>query len=140
MMLNATYSSISSGTLIGVDEEFVEYRWNPLLHLIGRGKTVRTRTIPEPISLERASQVLDSLIEEDGLLIVYLLDEKSSCDFKAYGDDHQFFIEQYFDLIHGGVYDRPTVQRIIESIFAGCTSEALCDLFPMLPGELVYDY
>jgi len=140
MILDATYSAKDRGTLIGTDEEYTESSWNPLLHLIGRGTKVRKRTNPEAISLEQASQVLDSLIEEDGLLIVHLSDGESFCDLKAYGDDTQFFVEQYFDTIYGGVYDRSGVQRIVEAIFSGCTSKALRDLFPTLPGELIYDY
>ena len=140
MILNATYSAKDRGTLIGRDEDYTENSWNPLLHLIGRGKKVRTRTNPEAISIEQASQVIDSLIEEDGVLIVDLSDGESFCDFKAFGDDTQFFVEQYFDLIYGGVYDRSAVQRIVELIFSGCASEALRDLFPTLPGELFYDF
>ena len=140
MILDATYSAQDRGTLIGTDEEYTESSWNLLLHLIGRGTKVRKHTIPEETSLEQASQVLDSLIDENGLFIVHLSDADSFCDFKSYGDGRQFFIEQYFDRIYGGVFDRSTAQRIVEFIFSGCTSEALRDLFPSLPGELIYDY
>jgi hypothetical protein len=43
-------------------------------------------------------------------------------------------------LIYGGDYDLSTACKIVEALFTGITSEDLRDLFPTLPGELIYDY
>jgi hypothetical protein len=41
---------------------------------------------------------------------------------------------------YGGVYDLPTARKVVGALFAGITSNDLRDLFPALPGELIYDY
>jgi hypothetical protein len=139
MLLDATYSSKASGRSIGRDVEYQQAR-HPLLRAFGlRGKK-RSKIQFEPISFATARATLDRLLPEDGLFILQLADGRSSVDFADSGDHVTFFIEQYFDSLYGGVYDASAASCIVETIFQGCSSEQLSDLFSQLPGELIYDY
>jgi len=140
MLLEASYSTKTGGYRIGRDIEYHEQNKNPLLRVLGIGKKKRTKPEFEPISLTIAQETLNRLLSEDGFLMLEIADGRSSVDFSDFGDGNQFFIEQYFDTIYGGIFNLSSATRIVETIFRGCSSEELRDLLPQLPGELVYKH
>jgi hypothetical protein len=85
-----------------------------------------------------AFATLDRLSADDGLFIVDLADGRSSVDFSF--DSGTFFIEQYFDLIYGGLFPCKSARAVLAAVFRGDTSEALRDLFPRLASEHLYEY
>jgi hypothetical protein len=139
MMLRATYRDGAGVRAFGRDVTWEEPDGDPTLPPIGRTKQ-RSRIELEEISLSSAMEALERLHVETGFLQIELGDRLSSVDIVDCGDGSRLFIEQYFDLIYGGVYDLPTARKLVEALFAGITSDDLRDLFPTLPGELIYDY
>ncbi len=139
MMLRATYRDGAGKRTIGRDVSCEEPSGNPSLRLFGR-TIKRSRIKLEEIALSSAIGALERLHHEGGFLQIDVGDGLSSVDFADYGDRSQFFIEQYYDLIYGGVYDLSTSRKIVEELFTGITSDDLRDLFPTLPGELIYEY
>jgi hypothetical protein len=138
MKLRATYRDGAGKRAIGRDVSYEVPSGNPILRLFGRTKW-RTRIELEEIDLSSATEALERLHQETGFLQIVVGDDESSVDFVDCGDGAQFFIEQYFDLIYGGVYDLATARKIIEALFSGITSDGLRDLFPILPGALIYE-
>ena len=138
-MLRATYRDGVGKRAIGRDVSYEEPSGNPILRLFGRTNQ-RSKIEFEEIDLASATEALERLHRETGFLQIDVGDGRSSVDFADYGDGSQFFIEQYYDLIYGGVYDLSTARKIVEALFTGITSDDLRDLFPTLPGELIYDY
>ncbi len=51
-----------------------------------------------------------------------------------------FFIEQHFDLVHGGVFGLRDTAIILTRIAEGISSDGLRDLFPGLEGEHIHEY
>jgi len=139
MMLRATYRDGAGKRAIGRDVSYEEPSGNPFLRLFGR-TTQRSKIEFEEIDLSAAIEAVERLHREAGFLQIDAGDGRSSVDFADYGDGSKFFIEQYYDMIYGGVYDLATTRRIVEALFSGITSDDLRSLFPTLPGELIYDY
>jgi len=139
MILRATYRDGAGKRTIGRDLSYEEPSCNPILRLLRRTKQ-RSKIEFQEIDLSTAIKALESLLQKSGFLQIDVGDGRSSVDIADCGDGSQFFIEQYFDLIYGGVYDLSASRRIVEALFTGITSDDLRDLFPTLPGELIYDY
>jgi hypothetical protein len=140
MLLEAYYSAKTPKQRIGRDVEYHEKSRNPLLRLFGIGRKKRCKIEYESIDVQVAYETLSRLLAEDGFLTVKLSDGRSSVDFVDSGEHVTFFVEQYFDLIYGGIYDLAAAMRILDTVFRGCSSEELRALFPQLPGELIYEY
>ena len=138
-MLRATYRDGAGKRAIGRDVHYEEPSYNPILRLFGRTKQ-RSKVEFEEIGLSSAIGALERLHREAGFLQIHVVDGRSSVDFADCGDGSQFFIEQYYDLIYGGVYDLSTASEIVKALFMGITSDDLRDLFPTLPGDLIYNY
>jgi hypothetical protein len=139
MMLRATYRDGTGKRAIGRDVSFEEPSGNPFLRLLGRTKR-RSKVEFEEVDFPTAIEAVERLHRETGFLQIDAGDGQSSVDFADSGDGSQFFIEQYYDMIYGGVYDLPTTRKIVEALFSGITSDDLRSLFSNLPGELIYDY
>ena len=137
MKLPACYSAHGE-RLIGRDVECYEPSKRLLSRLLGLGRQKRSRIESELIDRATAFATLDRLGEDDGLFIVDLTDGRSSVDFSF--DSGTFFIEQYFDLIYGGLFPYESAREVLEAVFRGCSSEGLRELFPRLAGEHVYEY
>jgi hypothetical protein len=140
MKLAATYRSKDGTRCFGRDVTYFEPHPNLLFRLIGRQGPKRTKIEMELISEETALSIVRRLLQEEGFFILETSDGRSSVDFADSGDQNEFFIEQYFDSIYGGIYSQGVSEHIVRAIFAGCTSEELRDLFPTLDGDLVYEY
>jgi hypothetical protein len=94
----------------------------------------------DDVELATLIKAIERLHSEPGFAQVELSDGQSSVDIADSGDGQTFFIEQYFDLIYGGIYDSRETIQILTRISEGLTSEELRDLFPTLNGELIYEY
>lgn len=85
-------------------------------------------------------EAIERLHTESGFAQVEVSDGQSSVDIADSGGGQTFFIEQYFDVIYGGIYDLRETVQILKRISEGLSSEELRDLFPTLEGELIYEY
>ena len=94
----------------------------------------------DDVELATLIKAIERLHSESGFAQVELSDRQSSVDIADSGDGQTFFIEQYFGLIYGGIYDSRETIQILTRISEGLTSEELRDLFPTLNGELIYEY
>ena len=94
----------------------------------------------DDVELPVIIEAIERLHTESGFAQIELSDGRSSVDIADSGGGQTFFIEQYFDVIYGGIYDLHETIRILRGISEGLSSEQLRDLFPTLEGELIYEY